>query len=107
MVKLDTLSVQKLFECDHYFLGFDWTESGIAYLDQHNGDRHSQARLMVFDPDRKTAQEIAIGRFRSACWTDPSTILVRVGTSELWLYNIATGERSCIFSCKSQPEGEG
>ncbi len=104
VVDLDTLAVSELFECDHYFLCFDWTHSGIVYLDQYKGDREDQARLVVFDPNRKTADEIATGRFRIARWVDPSNILVRVGNAELWLYNVDTGQRNCIFSCESQSE---
>ena len=107
VVKLDTLTIRRLFECDHYCLKFDWTNSGIVYLDQSDGDRNRQARLMVFDPIKMTAREVATGQFSFPHWVSASDVLARVGSSEFWLYNVPTAKGTCIFRATLEDEEEG
>jgi hypothetical protein len=59
---LATKKIEKWFDCDHYFLTFDWSDDGICYLDAVGTERHKKARVMVYDPATRTNEEVAVGR---------------------------------------------
>lgn len=104
-VDLQTRAVNEMFRCDHYFCSFDWQESGIVYLDQHDGDRRHNAVLAVYDPDEHTSTVIDAGPFAYPHWVDGSHILVRSGNATLLLYDVPAGCPKVIFGPRESDEG--
>ena len=68
VMNLKDRRTEELFSCDHYFASFDWGEHGIVYLDAVGRERRSRARLMVYDPEKKSSREVATGPFAFPTW---------------------------------------
>ena len=98
VIDLRSGETEKLFPCDHYFLDFDWNNSGICYIDACGGNRKSMANLMFFDLRSGQSTLIATGSFSYPRWLSSSKILVRKGNTELLAYDINTKEGVHLFT---------
>jgi hypothetical protein len=92
---LATGTAVRRFQCDSYFVDFQWGESGICYLDKLTENRRGETKLLVYDPGADTSTLIATGPLFDPRWVDASRILVRKGRWELWIYDVdeKTGTR--------------
>jgi Tol biopolymer transport system component len=88
VLELATAKVEKWFDCRHYFLTFDWRNSGICYLDAVGDETKRKARVMVYDPNTKSASEVAIGRYAHVAWLRDGVLILRKENTELWELNI-------------------
>jgi hypothetical protein len=96
-LELASGAVEKHFKCSHYFLELDWNRTGVLYLDAVDGNQRSMAQLMVYDPLSDRSCQIAVGGFASARWLDETRITVRVGNTDVWIYDATTGNGQPIF----------
>jgi hypothetical protein len=99
---LSRSSVTPLFRCDHYFLGFDWNEDGIVYLNHLGGERRKMARLMVFDPATMASREIATGSFSSPRWIGRGRIIVVKGRAQLEVYDLVAKHHSVVCDLRNE-----
>lgn len=95
---LQTGRAVELFHCDHYFISFLWIPPGVVYLDAHEGERRTSARLMLYNASSGRSREIAVGPFATICWLGGSDVLVKVGNTELWRYDINSGNGERVLS---------
>jgi len=95
---LQTGRAVALFHCDHYFTSFLWIPPGVVYLDAHEGERRASARLMLYDVSSGQPREIAVGAFAAIRWLGGSGILAKVGNTELWQYDLQTGNGDRVLS---------
>ena len=91
------------FQCDHFFLEFDWGAKGICYLDAVQGERRNLAKLMLHDPVTRKSSLIATGPFSQPRWMGGTKILVCKGNLELWEYRIDNLQGARLY----QPHHEG
>jgi len=100
---LDLLTgkTEKCFDCDHYFLTFDWSESGICYLDAMAKERKTAARVMVYDPITQANREVAVGPFADVSWLRKGVLILRKDNDELWELTIHDRKMKRLF-----PESE-
>jgi hypothetical protein len=96
-VDLQSGKITQQFQCDHYFVDFDWNATGICYLDRVVGDRRNEAKVMVFDQDGGKSSLVTVGPFSYPRWIDKSTILIRKGNTELWTLDVADGSGRRLF----------
>lgn len=94
-VDLASGCITKCFECDN--IAFDWTDAGICYLDEVKGKDTKTAQLMFYSPEKQCSVAIATGEFREAQWLFDSRIVVRKGTTELWIYDIRGKQPERLF----------
>jgi len=95
---LDSGQVRQLFQCDHYFLDFDWSAAGICYLDQSAEERRNEAKLMVCEPTSAEVRHIATGPFSQPSWLNDNQIVLRYGDKQLWVHTLETSQGELLVS---------
>lgn len=94
---LATNKVEKWFDCDHYFVTFDWSNEGICYLDAAGRERMKKARVMIYDPNTRTKEELAVGPFAHVAWLRKGVLIVRRNNAELWELTIRDKSMKKLF----------
>lgn len=104
IVDLKSGNTTKQFQCDHYFLDFDWNVTGICYVDAIEGERRERAQVMVFNPDSGKSSLVATGPFDHPRWLGNSQILVRKVNTELWSYGVGNGKSVKLYGPADEDE---
>ena len=97
VVDIETLSVSKLFQCEHFYACFDWNDSGICYLDRVAGNRHSRARLLIYDPVLHESRVVARGPIQDAKWLNANQIVTKYAEKFIVSFDVATGRATTLF----------
>jgi len=99
---LSTKKVEKWFDCNHYFLTFDWGDEGICYLDAVGKENVKKARVMVYDPVSHSNKEVAVGPFADVAWLRKGVLIVRKENTELWELSVREKAMKRIFPNEPQ-----
>lgn len=99
---LSTKKIEKWFDCDHYFVTFDWSDDGICYLDAVGKERQKKARVMIYDPVAHTNEEVVVGPFAHVEWLRKGILIVRKNNAELWELTIRDKAMKKLFPSNPQ-----
>ncbi|MDC0936050.1 WD40 repeat domain-containing protein [Pirellulales bacterium] len=94
---LATKKVEKWFDCDHYFITFDWSDDGICYLDAVKDERVKLARVMIHDPVAHDDVELAVGPYARVAWLRNGELALRKNNAEVWELTIANSKTKRLF----------
>ncbi|MEM9353134.1 MAG: hypothetical protein AAGA92_08980 [Planctomycetota bacterium] len=97
VLDLATNQVEKLFECHHYFLTFDWSDEGICYLDQVGEEDVNEARVMIYDPSGRTNEEVVVGPFAHVAWLRKGVLILRKENEQLWELELQDKRMNRLF----------